>query len=1395
MYVNLLIWTKGLYTSKVIKISMKNPTKNIKLKLIVGLAIAVAFLFIMEPFVGVVNISQGATNGSSAGNANVQYANTQSFLPLSSTPWTYPTTTNEEPGYTGGNYTLGQIGNPNYFNPWEANTVCDFFVLDEIYNSATDQFANGTVAPCLATSWSESTAPHGLTTYDPMTGQTVPVKFVWTVHIRSGVQWDDWSQANASSIYDYSNHISFNNSTGVPFSHTYTTVYNATSGVNQTWPSIIPMKTYYVQAADFILSWEILSSSTDFSTSYSGVVNVVPLNNLTVEYYLTSPSATFVPYTLDTEIIPYHIWVKHDYASSGSGLWNESSTLPSSGAYNEWDLGHVSGTGEYPGLVGTGPFMMNGGYGLPMGKYFKNDYWKIYENPHYFMQYFSGNHSWMRQFVPKIYSVKAFIYSSPSAAVGALSTGQIDGIMNGNVITSEFLGTLELIPNINIYEKPSTGYPYFKINSYSADAPYNITAFRQALRYASPLSYVDSSICDGFEVPGYSILPSVDAPYYDGSVPQYTYDPAKANATIASIPGMSFKNGEWYYRGTQVTATIQSPSASLIPQIFTGYEKIASDWSAIGIHTVVLSESFSTIVAKLLAYSNSAASPSASYNIITLGVSGLFGDPVGDLIGDFNYTVALGTGDYQGPYSTMNVSTPYSSALGSLDPSKVLTGQQIDSLMANLSTFANENSSLILTHYAIDAMQYIEDEESTMMPIGYGPRDIMAYTNTTFTGVSHVVSDLDGFWSQNLFSVHLRSHPISIVKATGHVVVSAHTNKMVYFNGEYGNITFTAVNNATDKPMSGATIVVGDVPSLVNISSFTGTLNSAGQYRYEFKVASNNLFTNTLGYNGLVNVSATVVSNVPGVSSGSGYSLLNDLPVAVAYSVDGSSVLVNNSGFHYYNVTVYNPLTKQPISGYSYIIQTMSAAIVMKRTSSSQALENLSTYNSAYGVASLTVPVNSTFSSDNVTSISGVTGSNGLISVMISVNQSFNFTMNHNYTSYIFMGDYALAAPMPGEQPYNILGQVTSSENPNGYGTGEPFEIPITLLQSRSGTNTISITKKVVNATTTELVFAVTSGGRPVPGYDLNVTSQNALGANRGYFINSANSAIDPNFYLVQTAGPETGSEYLPMAKLVTNSNGLAYVNFSSLFYTYNATTGAISPMATPSGAYLPFDEFQISVTGDGAFGAAQTTVSSNSSTLYRVTFNETGLKSGTIWSVNLASLSGSSSNGTISFEVVNGSYSYKVQNITYYIIVKNASGDVVVNGANKLVSVNFLYIAHNVTFTETGLKNGTMWQVTLNGVTENSTTSTIVFVELNGTYSYTVGNVTGYTISKNATGSVVVDGKNVSVNVPFTVVVKPSVVTPKNYDEYYIIGGVIAAIAVVAGIVVAIGRKRKPKT
>ncbi len=71
------------------------------------------------------------------------------------------------------------------------------------------------------------------------------------------------------------------------------------------------------------------------------------------------------------------------------------------------------------------------------------------------------------------------------------------------------------------------------------------------------------------------------------------------------------------------------------------------------------------------------------------------------------------------------------------------------------------------------------------------------------------------------------------------------------------------------------------------------------------------------------------------------------------------------------------------------------------------------------------------------------------------------------------------------------------------------------------------------------------------------------------------------------------------------------------------------------------------------------------------------------------------------------------------------------------------------VTFVESGLANGTSWNVTIASVVVKSTTTSIVFQEPDGTYLFLVGSVPGYT--SNPEGNVTVSGGPVSVPILFT--------------------------------------------
>jgi hypothetical protein len=265
--------------------------------------------------------------------------------------------------------------------------------------------------------------------------------------------------------------------------------------------------------------------------------------------------------------------------------------------------------------------------------------------------------------------------------------------------------------------------------------------------------------------------------------------------------------------------------------------------------------------------------------------------------------------------------------------------------------------------------------------------------------------------------------------------------------------------------------------------------------------------------------------------------------------------------------------------------------------------------------------------------------------------------------------------------------------------------------------------------------------------------------------------------------------------------------------YYWNGSCNSTVTFVLPAGNY----SFAIgNVTANGTLfvpSPASGTVSVNGSevvvpvtftavALYNLTFVETGLPNGTLWYVELSGGSGGgyfnlSWTSNVSFELPNGSYNFSIGTVfaspfgiapaplcfngsgngsSYggFYAPTPASGTVLVAGANVSVGVQFAKVTfYTVSFTETGLPNGTFWWVGLGGARGpfgpaaiplwgnggngssgwNWSLTSLDFELPNGTYNFTVGNasVNGTLfVPTPASGTVTVDGANVTVSIVF---------------------------------------------
>jgi hypothetical protein len=210
----------------------------------------------------------------------------------------------------------------------------------------------------------------------------------------------------------------------------------------------------------------------------------------------------------------------------------------------------------------------------------------------------------------------------------------------------------------------------------------------------------------------------------------------------------------------------------------------------------------------------------------------------------------------------------------------------------------------------------------------------------------------------------------------------------------------------------------------------------------------------------------------------------------------------------------------------------------------------------------------------------------------------------------------------------------------------------------------------------------------------------------------------------------ETGLPY-GQSWNVSIKNGSANVN-----QLYTSTTNNLKAFL-PTGynfsyAFSTFDASYYNITN--LTGSVELLPSSNATVnisltnvSYYVHFLETGLTSGSSWSVTLNGSKVSSTSTEINYILRNGTYSWVIGVSSVYT-VNVSSGSVIVSGNAMTEYIGFTYTAFNITFSETGLPANQVWSLTIANVTYNSVNGIVLFQGKAGSYSAKINNASYYT-------------------------------------------------------------------
>ncbi|MFG1503079.1 MAG: ABC transporter substrate-binding protein, partial [Cuniculiplasma divulgatum] len=747
-----------------------------------------------------------------------------------------------------------------------------------------------------------------------------------------------------------------------------------------------------------------------------------------------------------------------------------------------------------------------------------NQYDKFYVNPHFFAQYANAS-SGLRQYSPKIYEFYQPYYSSQSSMVAAFTKGQLDLLP----VSPSFLSLVKGTPGAYIYIKPSQVFCAVRINE--NETPLNITTFRQALSYATPYQTIDGTVYDGLLTPSSNTVPPCNVLWYNSSSPQYTYNMQKAKSMISAIPGMANSSGTLTYNGKKVTIQIQIAPGSETPCAAEIADEMSTSFAALGITTVIKEEAYTTMFNNIY---ETITGKGNFYQMAEYGQGTESGDPA-DLCALFinDAPAYFSVGCTLGPYTSLNFN------------GKHLSGQQVTTLLTNLSNELLQSDSYQQAIHISKEIQTLIIEEATLINLGY--------TTTIDAFQTNQFSNFTTENSNSLFSLYFTLMEVNKAKTTTSVsykynmqVQEKLTGALVEKQGDSGSITYTVLNKTTGLPVQGATVgvsVSSIAKGLINTTSNQLTTNSAGQATWKYKVFKNlNLLLQTTSSSGNiinlpdeeVNISATV-----------------NPPTKDIHTITTST---------YLNIELINTNEKNNL----------------RVTSTYSGKTHLYAGSSGKYMYTVTNSTGTKVKDANITVVmSGIPGSvtSSAFTFNTSTGNSANFTFTIPKTLSNLMTTYGSSGnPMSlYYQEINITA-VASVGNQNqtgaGYAYNNVFVINPSLVMSYNLGST-----SYTSGQTGKITFTVTENGTAVSGAYVNITSYSLSGVNvgiSGYNLTTNSAGVAVFTFTVGDASSGSGSYVTANESIVakaSTSNSSVVPAYS--FVNYTVTEKVVKPSSS----------------------------------------------------------------------------------------------------------------------------------------------------------------------------------------------------------------------------------------